>query len=356
VLLDGIRGLAALAVVLHHMGIADIGHFSVMIFFVISGYCITASADSCMRSGRGLREFMFKRVRRIYPPYILAVVFFAVTRALKVFSEPHAAAFNRPWTDWLQNLTLTQWIHDLLHPVQWPGQNPILFVASFWSLNYEEQFYIVTGLCLLAVALRVPMIVSILVLVVLGVLWNWLIPGNRIYGLFIEYWVHFALGSCLFFVLCRVVKQAYRRVFVGAISLLGVACLTRVLLHPTNAWDDLRAMVELSFLAGVTLILYFLRPISDSIAASRIWRPFAALGTISYSLYLIHQFNLNLVSSVARQVLPIGSPNALLLVLTVVLHVTLATIFWFSCERPFLPRNAPSQKTMATGREDIRIA
>ena len=55
----------------------------------------------------------------------------------------------------------------------------------------------------------------------------------------------------------------------------------------------------------VTLSLFLLRPLSPRISRMAVWRPIAALGTISYSLYLIHQFNLNLVATIAQRVLPI---------------------------------------------------
>jgi peptidoglycan/LPS O-acetylase OafA/YrhL len=167
-LLDGLRGLAALAVVLHHIGVADVGHFSVMVFFVISGYCITASAESCRRNGGGFRDFMLRRVKRIYPPYLLAIAYFAFTRAIRVMADP-SNDFRRPVLDWVQNLTLTQWVSDLFHPVHWPAQNPKLFVAAFWSLNYEEQFYLVMGIGLLAaIRLGVPMVIPGLFLGAVG--------------------------------------------------------------------------------------------------------------------------------------------------------------------------------------------
>jgi peptidoglycan/LPS O-acetylase OafA/YrhL len=41
-LLDDLRGVAALLVVLNHLKVVSgsVGHFAVMVFFVISGYCI----------------------------------------------------------------------------------------------------------------------------------------------------------------------------------------------------------------------------------------------------------------------------------------------------------------------------
>jgi peptidoglycan/LPS O-acetylase OafA/YrhL len=338
-LLDGLRGIAALTVVLHHIGIGQrvqIGHFAVMIFFVISGYCITASVESCRRTGAGFRQFMLKRVRRIYPPYFLAMGFFVLTRWAKAALNP-GFEFSPSFTDWLQNLTLTQWVSSLFDPVQWPSQNHKVFVAAFWSLNYEEQFYLVMGLALVGAVLSgVPMVVSVLGLSLVGLVWNWLIPGNWICGLFIEYWLHFALGSILFYVLCRFTSKSHRSAFLTIVAALGLACLSRALLHATNPLLDLRAMIELSFLSAVTLALYFLRPLSAGIGRSPLWRPFAALGTISYSLYLIHLFILTLVDTTAHLLLPANPPQVLLIASLLALHLLLAALFWALCERPFV--------------------
>ena len=341
-LLDGLRGLAALTVLLHHVGVGHAGHFAVMIFFVISGYCITASAESCRRNGVGWRDFMSRRIRRIYPPYLLAMAFFALTRALK-FSMGGANELHRPLLTWIQNLTLTQWLSDLLHPVATPANNPDLFVAAFWSLNYEEQFYLLMGLFLaLATRLRLPMIINIVVLAAIGLAWNWLIPGNWICGLCIEYWPHFALGACLFFVLSKSADRRVRVAFVCLVALLGLSCAAR-LVSWSGPLDDLRAMQELSLLSAAALALFFIRPLSAAIAVSPLWQPIAALGTISYSLYLIHQFNLNLAAAVARYCLPQAIPAGLMLAAVVAVHLMLASAFWYCCERPFLRNRRQSR-------------
>ena len=101
-------------------------------------------------------------------------------------------------------------------------------------------------------------------------------------------------------------------------------------------------MARHMILPGVTLALYFLRPLSHRISASLYWRPIAALGAISYSLYLIHQFNLTFASTVARKLLPVKTPQMLLVVTAVSVHVALAAIFWFFCERPFVRKRSQS--------------
>src|ERR1700722_2456617 len=335
-LLDGLRGLAALTVVLHHLQVHGDGHFAVMVFFVISGYCITASAESCRRSGLGFGQFMVRRIRRIYPPYFFAILFFSATRIVKTaMGAPND--LQRPVLDWVQNLTLTQWVSNIFHPIPWPSANPHLFVPAFWSLNYEEQFYLVIAAGLaLATVKRIPLILPVVLLTIVGLVWNWLIPGNWICGLFIEYWPHFALGSCLYFSLCVFTNRRARLVFIGAVLILGLASAARLFPWTANTTADLRSMVELAFLSAVTLGLFFLRPLSPRISRLSVWRPIAALGTISYSLSLVHQFNLTLVASIARRLLPMRAPQFLTITTMVGLHLALATLFWYFCERPFL--------------------
>jgi peptidoglycan/LPS O-acetylase OafA/YrhL len=343
-ILDGLRGIAALVVVMNHLKVMsdEAGHLAVMVFFVISGYCITASAEACRRNGIGFETFLRRRIMRIFPPYLLAVAFFVSTRIAK----DHFGLYTmRAWTwlQWVQNLTLTQWLSDLWHPVTAASDNRTLFVAAFWSLNYEEQFYLVmAGALLLAIRRNVPFIFPLSMLSLLGLLWNFAIPGNWICGFFLEYWVHFALGSALFLCLSVYADCRIRCAFAGFVVLLGTIALFRLQSAPNQAYGALRTMLDFAFLAGVTLTLFCLRPFSSRIVALRVWKPLAALGTISYSLYLIHQFNLFAVSYTASHLLPAGAPKFLFVLAETLLFVLLASAFWWCCERPFLHRHSAS--------------
>jgi peptidoglycan/LPS O-acetylase OafA/YrhL len=138
-------------------------------------------------------------------------------------------------------------------------------------------------------------------------------------------------------------------VFVGTVLLLGLASAVRLFPWTSAMIWDLRSMVELSFLSAITLSLFVLRPLSPRISQMMLWHPIAALGTISYSLYLIHQFNLTLVASIAQRVLPTGMPRFVIIVTMLGLHIALATLFWFLCERPFLSRKPVSSPSLAAG-------
>ena len=56
------------------MGTLRMMYLGVPIFFVISGYCIAASADSSRRKGDSPWTFLKRRFWRIYPPYWASLV------------------------------------------------------------------------------------------------------------------------------------------------------------------------------------------------------------------------------------------------------------------------------------------
>jgi peptidoglycan/LPS O-acetylase OafA/YrhL len=119
-MVDAWRGLAALGVVCYHLGVGpgwdfDLGHACVMVFFVISGYCIAASTESCRRNQVSPGGYMWRRVRRIYPPYFFAICFFAATRLVKM-QMGMSGELSTSLVAWLQNLTMTQWFSLVFHP------------------------------------------------------------------------------------------------------------------------------------------------------------------------------------------------------------------------------------------------
>lgn len=74
--LDGLRALAVTAVLLYHAGLPLHGGFlGVEVFFVLSGFLITALLrDEWLRSRRiDLRAFWYRRARRLLPAMLLAL-------------------------------------------------------------------------------------------------------------------------------------------------------------------------------------------------------------------------------------------------------------------------------------------
>lgn len=351
-LLDAFRGLAALAVVVHHVAAVYIGGLAVMAFFVISGYCIAAASASARVHNLGFGGFLWRRVRRIFPPYLCAIAFWAALRTVKAVSGG-TNDLLRPWTDWLQNLTLTQWLSLLQNPAPYPPHNPVLFVGAFWSLCYEEQFYLVMGL-LVAVAGLSALAArwTVVALLAAGLVWNVTSP-DRVFGIFIEYWAPFALGCLVFYRLCELPKisapeaTAATRLAARAIDaflvLLAIAAAWWLFRRggvpePLPNGDELRSVpceLLVSSLFAVGLIV--VRKWDASITSLRFFKPFKWLGKITFSLYLVHQFNLAISTKAAGIILGHANVDTLAgVAVRVFILVAIGAGFWFCCERPFL--------------------
>lgn len=146
--LDGLRGLAALAVVLSHLTVAydtldagapdpaftaRWGGFGVQLFFLISGYVILMSARRSTRPS----DFVISRVSRLYPVYWMGL-------AVSTLIATTWALWPTPsLTTVLGNLTMVQrWFFvDNVDPV-------------YWTLAVEMQFYVMVLLLLLLTRCR----------------------------------------------------------------------------------------------------------------------------------------------------------------------------------------------------------
>jgi len=347
-MVDAWRGLAALGVVCYHLGFEprsdfDLGHGCVMVFFVISGYCIAASTESCRRNQVSPRGYMWRRVRRIYPPYFFAICFFAATRVVKMYVGLGAQLSPSPIV-WIQNLTMTQWFSLVFHPAAHPFDNSTLFVAGFWSLNYEEQFYLVMGLLMFATArLKKNMLPPIVGIMLLGFVWNLTHPLIS-HGFFWEYWVAFGLGCLVFYRLCKIRGRKGRvAVDLVIVMLLGFA-LWRY--HLSTTFSSRWLYTEWMVTGAFALSLVYLRPWDTRFRNSRLGVILGAFGLTSYSLYLTHQFNLRASSLVASKLIHWGLPQFFEFFVRMVFCCAVGAVFWYFCERPFLNKPLPSRTTI----------
>jgi peptidoglycan/LPS O-acetylase OafA/YrhL len=158
--LDGLRAFAVIAVLLYHANLAWIpgGFLGVEVFFVISGYLITALllAEWRQRGRIDLKTFWLRRARRLLPAlYVLLVV----TLAFAVVFLPGEVAGLRG--DVLAAFGyVTNWylIYGQESYFEAVGRPSLL--QHLWSLAVEEQFYLIwppilaLGLCIGATRLR----------------------------------------------------------------------------------------------------------------------------------------------------------------------------------------------------------
>src|SRR5690606_20556484 len=139
--IDGLRALAVLPVLLFHAGYETFsgGFVGVDVFFVISGYLITALMLAEFEQGKfSIVSFYERRARRILPALFLVLFvsillawFCLAPRDMKDFSETLAAVsvFTSNILFWRQSgyFETASELKPLLHT---------------WSLAVEEQYYI----------------------------------------------------------------------------------------------------------------------------------------------------------------------------------------------------------------------
>ena len=151
--LDGLRGLAVVAVLLFHAGAgwAVGGHLGVTVFFALSGFLITSLLLSEHESTGSidLRAFWGRRAKRLVPALTIALTLAAAVAAW----TPHPAEGLLPDAVATLSWTANWWfVHagqsyaDLFH-----DPSPL---QHTWSLAVEEQYYLVFPLLMLLVIPR----------------------------------------------------------------------------------------------------------------------------------------------------------------------------------------------------------
>ena len=147
--LDGVRAISVLAVmVFHHYviggsepGWAPGGFLGVEVFFVVSGYLITALLLTERRETGviGLRQFYVRRARRLLPAlYVLLAV--VVAYALLFLPDAISALKG----DVVAALTYTSnWWQIIQDRSYFAEAGRPALLKHLWSLAIEEQFYIV---------------------------------------------------------------------------------------------------------------------------------------------------------------------------------------------------------------------
>ena len=368
--IDALRGAAALGVVVYHaveqgkhvlpnnnlhrpvqlvQFVSSFGYIGVFLFFVISGFCIhlqwargkAAGTEPEIRFG----PFWKRRIRRLYPPYIIALLLFLLLTAA-------TAGIN--FTHFV--------IYDLgMHLLMLHNLDPntcYTINGVFWTLAIEEQLYLAYFL-LLFIRVRWGWGVTIAVCLLARLGWMalshivWLKTG---FGIPVPesaaaHWFTWTLGAIGVEVMFGLIKLRgwSRHLGLATILIVTASAISSylpwinkdTLLHHVS-WYLIHPLWGIGFFIVVNLMVLAENSWLRQAKLPALVSVFSTLGVFSYSIYLTHEL-------VIMQSWRWANPASLQVanVFFVVLPATIlfAWVFFWFCEKPFMVRRAAKEKT-----------
>lgn len=299
---DGLRALAVVAVMAYHLepGRLPGGFVGVDVFFVISGFVVTASlaGHSEERLGAFLARFYARRLVRLVPA--LVTMLLAATVLYVLFVPP--TWFNRAATSTGQAAFwgLSNWVLDRQVVNYFEPRAEFNPFTHTWSLGVEEQFYLVAPL-LLFVALgrrwpagprrlaawAIALLAGMSLAATVG--WAWAHGSRSVFYLLpFRFW-ELAAGVLLYLATRHPrspgggqTSSAWRLARPAGALLLALA----MLLPRPESYPWLRAAAAAS--AAVLLIGPATHAPPGRLAAALASRPAVWIGLRSYALYLWH--------------------------------------------------------------------
>ena len=336
--LDGLRALAVLSVLVDHLivntprlyGQANLSSFNpasiwregshgVDLFFVISGFCLALPSMRKLAAGGtagfDVARFYAKRLARILPPYWAAIGLFA----LGILALP---ALGLPLP-----LSISPRVNaaDILRQALFIDRDTRFANASFWSLAVEMRWYFVFPLALWC-WIRAPRLFTT---ILFGSAFGYMF--TRTHNL-----DQGTLPGFLFGIIAA--DLAVRRAAaMRTVVLVGFAAIVFALLtQSVSTMPDVEGIERAAFwmqtnvgwqAAAFALVLAVAR--HGALRCIFSWRPLVAVGTASYSIYLVHE---PVIGTVATLLAPFSLPISLTLSAAVAIFAGFG--FWAVVERP----------------------
>ncbi|NJP05960.1 MAG: acyltransferase [Chloroflexaceae bacterium] len=350
--LDGLRALAVLAVLVYHTQPAWLpgGFLGVEVFFVISGYLITAMLLHEWRQHRriDLARFWLQRARRLLPALITLLT---VTLLFTIIVLPGEVAGLSGDTI-AALLYVSNWYLIFAQQSYFEAIGRPSLLQHLWSLAVEEQFYVLWPLLLTAALRRWQrqhVMLAVAAGALLSTLWMALLyqPGvdpSRVYYGTDTRAAGLLIGVLLAFVLIpERLLRAVRPAIVQQRDAFGVLALVVLLfwLFWWDAFDPLLYQGGFALVATTTMITIGLlgQPLSWVGRVVLGWSPLRWVGLRSYSIYLWHWP----VFMVTRPWVDIPMDGIPLLVLRFGITLALADLSYRFIETPF--RNGSMERS-----------
>jgi peptidoglycan/LPS O-acetylase OafA/YrhL len=365
--LDGLRGLAALAIVGYHAflftGLENqttqglpaaahvflLGQLAVAMFIVLSGFVL--SAPAIRRGGvlpRGTTDYLRRRARRILPPYYAAIgVSLALIAAFPVLQ-------HRAGTAWDSKIPVTPagilshvlLIQDVMPQWIFQADGPL------WSIAVEWQLYFFLPFALLPLRRRWGTVPTVLTAGLAGPLLAIAVPGSQI----AHPWLLgcFALGMLAAdmvyggadFRFHPLLTRCARPAVLVPATVASVAAFAAVAPKLSNALVIADTVTAALVAAWIVAVATGASPLVRRVKRILESRALLTVGMFSYSIYLVHApvlALLNLESLHWR--LPLAGRLALMVAVAAPLAVGVGYLFHRLVEKRFLTSHQRSVST-----------
>lgn len=326
--IDGLRALAILPVLLFHAHVPGFsgGFVGVDIFFVISGYLITAIIAREIDDGRfSLVRFYERRARRILPALLVMMAAVLALSAWLYLPEDFAAVPRSA----LMTLGFLANVWFFANTGYFAGGAETMPLLHCWSLAVEEQFYVGFPLLLWLIARfaprrRVMVVAGVALLSFALAVWKQAdTDGMAFYLLPMRAWELFA-GALL---AIRAVPDVTRPAAREGLAALGLGLIAYAVFAYDRHTVFPGATALVPVLGSALLIHCAPGTLAGQLLSARL--P-VAIGLISYSLYLWH-WPVIVFAEYARDTALDGAAQ----IGAIAVSVLLAWLSWRFIERPF---------------------
>lgn len=286
--IDGMRCLAVVSVILFHLDerIVPGGFTGVDIFFVLSGFLITRIiVDGLEKGSFSITRFYARRVRRIFPA-LFFVLLASIALAVVAFEPEAYKTFfdDLPYAIFQASNFLFVQQTGYFDPAN--ESSPLLHT---WSLGVEEQFYLIWPFLLITIyrlcKKRTTLILG--AIAILSFAYSQYLclhsPKIAFYMLHSRAW-ELALGGLL---VVANIPEIRSRTTNNILAAAGLALVGAgfVFVDSTSPFPGVNALPPV---LGTVLMLLSGQSSNSFLYKLLSWRPFVAVGLISYSLYLWH--------------------------------------------------------------------